>query len=962
MDDPGSLAGAGETPPMADRGQRVLYSPSMTLSRRNWVPTLAIAAVVASVAAPFFLEGYALEIVFRILSIATSAIATILAAKNCPSDSRRERVAWGLIGSGLLLWCIGLTVRAFQTGDDSSANSAGLADLFFLPGGICAVAGVARLPVRMVDNSTRKILALDQLIAAISAGSVFWHLVLTPNIQAFADSSVPRLALSLAYPMFEFVLLQMAVDLVVRGPLRTELGLAYKWIAVAFVCMLAGDVLQGAGVWTTPLQELLILHLSNVGFAVCAMVAAHVLGRERKEAQSAPVEAWIATREALVPLAWVTLPGLTLAWIILMGGVKAGWDLFVVLAVLMVLVMMRQRAAERRLASNLRSALLTTLLPATLGFQLIALVLVSAILSLSAQNAASKIALIQTQRMADAMRAMPAEIVLRETGMPEGTRYFLLDPASAESRRKLSRLFPCDFDDGFWRIPSGSMIWRPSGGILPEILTWSGTFDGSRRVLVLSTPLRQHLASAQLAGGAIMFLFALAAMVTALTVFGRARRLSQPLERLTLAASMVQSGDLGVRSGISGPDEVGRLGQAMDSMVERLGQMLQEQSELAGKARDASLAKSRFLANMSHEIRTPLNGVLGMAELLMTSDLSPEDRAMVESLRVSAEALRSLVGDILDISKIEADSVSIESIPYSIEGLIEDVVELFQPVARAKGVELVSEWLSPAPASIFGDPTRTRQILTNLLSNAIKFTERGTISIQTRVSFRMPAQILLEVRDSGVGIHPDSHVKIWHAFAQADESTTRRFGGTGLGLAISRSLARLLGGDLQLVRSQPGKGSLFLLSLPLKESDAGIQDETESASDDFKGIVLQELKVLVAEDNVVNQKVVVGLLRKLGCEPVLVVDGQSAVERALAENWHMILMDVHMPRKDGLEATRELRRSGYRGKIWALTASALGEERERCLEAGMDGFLTKPLSLSDLRGALGKALRDGRFE
>jgi len=931
----------------------------MMPSQRKWVPLLAITVFLAGVLAIFAFDGVAFEIAFRLLCIVPSAVGTFLVVRNRPKGSKRDNIAWSLIGCALGLWCLGIVVRTVQIGDPSAVKGVGVADFFFVPAGICAIAGLAKLPVRLVDESTRKILLLDQIIAAISAGSVFWHVVLTPNVHAFAGTSVARIALSLTYPMFEFVLLQMAIDLVVRGPLRIELGQAYKWIAGAFVVMLAGDVVKGAELWRPTSHENLVLHASNLGFAIFALVSSYVLGNQRKERLADPSDAWVAMREALVPLAWVTLPGLTLAWILLVGGAKAGLDLFVVLAVLLVLVLMRQRAAERRLASNLRSALLTSLLPVTLGFQLVALVLVSLILSLSAQNAAARIALVQTQRMADAMRTMPPEVVLRETGVPVGSRYFLLDPASERSRRELSRAIPCDFQDGFWRNPSGFLLWTPPGEMLPEMLTWSGALDDSRRILVLSSPLRQHLATAQKAGSAIMLLFALAAFVSTWTVFRRARQLALPLERLTVAASEVQSGDLAVRTGIRGPDEVGRLGQAMDSMVERLGQMLQEQSELAGKAREASLAKGRFLANMSHEIRTPLNGVLGMAELLMASDLSPEDRVMVESLRSSAEALRSLVGDILDLSKIEADSVSVESIPYTLPGMIEEILELFRPVARAKGVELVSEWLSPAPASVVGDPVRTRQILSNLLSNAVKFTERGRISVRARISFRTPSQILLEVEDSGVGIQADSHDKIWHAFAQADDSTTRRFGGTGLGLPISRSLARLLGGDLVLSRSRPGEGSLFLLSLPLVEKEASDSDAS-SVGEESRGADLESIKVLVAEDNLVNQKVVMGLLRKLGCEPILVVDGQSAVERALAEAWDLVLMDVHMPRMDGLEATRALRRSGYQGKIWALTASALGEERERCLESGMDGFLTKPLSLSDLRGALGRILRESR--
>jgi CheY-like chemotaxis protein len=289
--------------------------------------------------------------------------------------------------------------------------------------------------------------------------------------------------------------------------------------------------------------------------------------------------------------------------------------------------------------------------------------------------------------------------------------------------------------------------------------------------------------------------------------------------------------------------------------------------------------------------------------------------------------------------------MAIERVPLDPTQLLRDVESLFHPVALSKGLVLSVRIDHPEGMDVRNDPVRIRQILTNLVSNALKFTPQGEVAIRSSIR---SGRWEIEVEDTGTGIGPDARDRIWEVFAQADESTTRRFGGTGLGLSISRHLARLMEGDLQLIRSEPGRGSLFVFSIPceiLPRLEAPPPVEPADTP-------LSHLRILVAEDNSVNQKVVLGFLRRLGCSPKLAIDGVETLEAARREPWDVILMDVHMPVMDGLETTRVLRDEGYAGPIWALTASALPDERERCREAGMDGFLSKPLSLVELKAAL----------
>jgi signal transduction histidine kinase/CheY-like chemotaxis protein len=378
-----------------------------------------------------------------------------------------------------------------------------------------------------------------------------------------------------------------------------------------------------------------------------------------------------------------------------------------------------------------------------------------------------------------------------------------------------------------------------------------------------------------------------------------------------------------------------------------------------GEAEAANLAKSTFLATMSHEIRTPLNGVLGMAQAMAMGDLSLAQRERLDVIRRSGEALLVILNDVLDLSKIEAGKLDLESAEFDIEDLASSVRDVFAPAAEAKDCRFVLA-VEPAAAGIYrGDPTRIRQILCNLVSNALKFTEGGEVRLAIAAA---STGLELQVKDSGIGMSDEQIAGLFRKFEQADASTTRRFGGTGLGLAICRELAALMGGSIGAV-SRLGEGSTFTVTLPLprlRDADAG--SKTEPEPDVAPMSPQPALRVLAAEDNAVNQLVLKALLQPIGVEPRIVNDGVDAVAAWEAEDWDVILMDVQMPRMDGPAATRLIREreraSGCaRTPIIALTANAMSHQVDDYLAAGMDGFVPKPMEASRLFAAIEAVLR-----
>lgn len=372
-------------------------------------------------------------------------------------------------------------------------------------------------------------------------------------------------------------------------------------------------------------------------------------------------------------------------------------------------------------------------------------------------------------------------------------------------------------------------------------------------------------------------------------------------------------------------------------------------------AEAASDAKTHFLANMSHEIRTPLNAIMGFTELLLDTNISTEEQMKgVSIVRRNCHQLLKIVDEILDISKVEAGELVTEKIETPIISLLNEVRMLLLVQARKKAIELDFELTSRIPSRVLTDSTRLRQIILNIVGNALKFTQTGKIEVQTRFATSMDGRSMLyfTVTDTGVGIDSKSIEKIFQPFSQADSSTTRIFGGTGLGLALARRLARAMGGDVTLIKSDPGRGSTFLISVEVEVPDSSGWSSDESANSDLEIAAVPDLpasgplsgkRILLVEDAEDNQYLIQQFLSRTGAILDMANNGEEGVNKALNNDYEVILMDIQMPLVDGYQATTRLRAAGYKKPIIALTAHALVEEREKCLRTGCTGHLTKPI-------------------
>ena len=454
-------------------------------------------------------------------------------------------------------------------------------------------------------------------------------------------------------------------------------------------------------------------------------------------------------------------------------------------------------------------------------------------------------------------------------------------------------------------------------------------------------------------------------------------KITKPLRQLTVTAKQVTEGVMSEAVSIESNDEIGILANAFNLMITNLTTSLDDlnttnqqlelttahANDMAIKAEIANRAKSQFLANMSHEIRTPMNGIMGFGDILAEEKLTDEQKGYVGTIRECSHNLLSLIDDILDFSKIEAGQLDTEIIDCSLAEQLNSIGSLMRPMATEKGLEFEIIESPGLPANIKTDPTRLRQCLINLINNAIKFTERGHVHVNISLEDKDSQPFIrFDIEDTGIGVSEDKQATIFESFSQADESHTRKYGGTGLGLAITKQLAELLGGEITL-SSDEGKGSTFSFTIPagVDVTEQPFLDRYNIASHTNPDLAKEEQpefsgSILVAEDSPTNQALIKVLLKRLGLQVTIAEDGNQALQKVLTQQFDMIFMDMMMPNMNGYEATREIRKQGITTPIVALTANAMKGDDKKCLEAGCDKYLAKPIDHSELLKTIGEYL------
>lgn len=404
--------------------------------------------------------------------------------------------------------------------------------------------------------------------------------------------------------------------------------------------------------------------------------------------------------------------------------------------------------------------------------------------------------------------------------------------------------------------------------------------------------------------------------------------------------------------------------QEMETYNRYLNTVVRQTAQARMDAEAAARLKSDFLATMSHEMRTPLNGIIGMTSVLLSRDLDELERDYLETIRQAGEALRAIVNDVLDLSKIEAGKLRLERADFDLPRTFSDALQIIQGTIHQKSLHLAIRHDARLPRWVRGDAGRINQVLLNLLSNAVKFTDRGKIEISTRVQFldADDCEVLISVKDEGIGITDDQQRNLFQPFNQAECSTTRKYGGTGLGLAISKRLTELMGGQIG-VSSRYGEGSLFWFSVRLQVAQEPTVTAERESNAFGSSVVPRDNRILVVEDNKINQKVALLMLKGLGYSADIAANGLEALSALDSAHYDLILMDCMMPEMDGFEATRRLRSFGGHSAsvpVIAMTASAFDDDRVACLSAGMNDFISKPVYEAELSEKLSFWLRTER--
>ncbi|MBU0968370.1 MAG: response regulator [Proteobacteria bacterium] len=448
-------------------------------------------------------------------------------------------------------------------------------------------------------------------------------------------------------------------------------------------------------------------------------------------------------------------------------------------------------------------------------------------------------------------------------------------------------------------------------------------------------------------------------LVVILIAIWMASSLTGKITHIIQGIKRFQDGNYDHRLETSSSDEMGQLARAFNNMSDVIQESLRQTKIARHKAEESDRAKSLFLANMSHEIRTPLNAIMGLTDLVLTSDVDPNQKKYLHAVKTSSDRLLSVITDILDFSKIEAGKLELVAIPFNLHETLDSVLQILTVKAQGKNLVLQRTISSTVPPLLIGDPNRLVQIIINLVTNGIKFTNVGSVTIHVnREKMTEDGKVMLKfsVIDTGIGISPENQKLIFRAFSQVDQSHIRRFGGTGLGLSISSELATLMGGTIG-VSSTPGKGSTFWFSACFGLSGINsVHDEPENGQ--LTALLgnnkdaLRNIRVLLAEDEIINSMMAKDILERKGMLVTTVANGEEAVAAFSADTFDIILMDVQMPDIDGFEATRRIRTlergTGTHIPIIALTAHAMKDYRNKCLESGMDDYITKPIQLNEL--------------